>query len=329
MDKYGSDALRFTLARGANPGADQALAEEWIAGARNFATKLWNATRFANMNGATTEGDLPAFDSLDDINKWILTRLDETVADVDQFLEKFEFSKACELIYHFAWDDLCDWYLELTKSSFAKGGVEANATRRVLGHVLDQLLRLMHPVMPFITEALWTNLTGKESLVIASWPKFDPSQRDEASIAAVEKVQEIITEIRRFRNDQGIKTSARIVARFNGMDDAGLASYEDAIRFIVRCDAGEGKFTSKIEVSGVTVEFDLSGAIDVKAERARLTKDLAAAEKDRNTAKVKIDNEGFMAKAPLDVVQEIRQRLADTTADIERISAALAALPAE
>ena len=329
MDKYGSDALRFTLARGANPGADQALAEEWIAGARNFATKLWNATRFANMNGATTEGALPAFDSLDDINKWILTRLDETVADVDQYLEKFEFAKACELIYHFAWDDLCDWYLELTKSAFAKGGTDAADTQRVLGHVLDQLLRLMHPVMPFITEELWCNITGKETLVTAAWPKFDPAQRDESSLIAVSKVQEIITEIRRFRNDQGIKTSARIVARFNGMDEVGLSSYEDAIRFIVRCDKEDGNFTSKIDVAGVTIEFDLSGAIDIKAERARLTKDLAAAEKDRNTAKIKIDNEGFMAKAPMEVVQEIRQRLADTTADIERITAALAALPAE
>ena len=329
MDKYGSDALRFTLARGANPGADQALAEEWIAGARNFATKLWNATRFANMNGATTEGALPAFDSLDDINKWILTRLDETVADVDQYLEKFEFAKACELIYHFAWDDLCDWYLELTKSAFAKGGTDAADTQRVLGHVLDQLLRLMHPVMPFITEELWCNLTGKETLVTAAWPKFDPAQRDESSLIAVSKVQEIITEIRRFRNDQGIKTSARIVARFNGMDEVGLSSYEDAIRFIVRCDKEDGNFTSKIDVAGVTIEFDLSGAIDIKAERARLTKDLAAAEKDRNTAKIKIDNEGFMAKAPMEVVQEIRQRLADTTADIERITSALAALPAE
>ena len=329
MDKYGSDALRFTLARGANPGADQALAEEWIAGARNFATKLWNATRFANMNGATTEGALPAFDSLDDINKWILTRLDETVADVDQYLEKFEFAKACELIYHFAWDDLCDWYLELTKSAFARGGTDAADTQRVLGHVLDQLLRLMHPVMPFITEELWCNITGKETLVTAAWPKFDPAQRDESSLIAVSKVQEIITEIRRFRNDQGIKTSARIVARFNGMDEVGLSSYEDAIRFIVRCDKEDGNFTSKIDVAGVTIEFDLSGAIDIKAERARLTKDLAAAEKDRNTAKIKIDNEGFMAKAPMEVVQEIRQRLADTTADIERITAALAALPAE
>jgi len=281
------------------------------------------------MNGATTEGDLPAFDSLDDVNKWILTRLDETVTDVDQLLEKFEFAKACELIYHFAWDDLCDWYLELTKSSFAKGGTAATDTQRVLGHVLDQLLRLMHPIMPFITEELWCNLTGQETLVTSAWPKFAPTQRDDSSIASIAKVQDIITEIRRFRNDQGIKTSARIVARFNGMTDSGLASYEDAIRFIVRCDSAEGNFTSKVEVAGVTVEFDLSGAIDVKAERARLTKDLAAAEKDRATAKVKIENEGFMAKAPMEVVQEIRQRLSDTTADIERITSALAALPTE
>jgi valyl-tRNA synthetase len=185
----------------------------------------------------------------------------------------------------------------------------------------------MHPSMPFITEELWCNLTGKETLVTASWPKFDPSQRDVASIAAVAKVQEIITEIRRFRNDQGIKTSARIIGQFKGMDTAGLSGYEDAIRFIVRTDKGAGNFTSKVEVAGVTIEFDLSGAIDVKAERSRLTKDLAAAEKDRNTAKVKLDNQGFMAKAPMEVVQEIRQRLADTTADIERITAALAALP--
>jgi valyl-tRNA synthetase len=143
----------------------------------------------------------------------------------------------------------------------------------------------------------------------------------------VNRVQEIITEIRRFRNDQGIKNSSRVLARFTGMEN--LAVYEDSIRHIVRCDSGEGNFTSKVEVAGVTVEFDLSGAIDVKAERARLTKDLTAATKDRDTAKVKLDNQGFMAKAPIEVVQEIRQRLVDTSADIERINAALAALPQE
>ena len=125
MDKYGSDALRFTLARGANPGADQALAEEWVAGSRNFCTKLWNATRFAMMNGANIKGDLPKPAELDGVNKWILSRLNETITEVDELFEKFEFAKACEIIYHFAWDDLCDWYLELSKSSFAAGGKSA------------------------------------------------------------------------------------------------------------------------------------------------------------------------------------------------------------
>ena len=326
MDKYGSDALRFTLARGANPGSDQALAEEWIAGARNFATKLWNASRFALMNGATVEGSIPAFDSLDDINKWILTRFNETLIEADDLLEKYEFSKAMELIYHFAWDDLCDWYLELSKASFAAGGESAARSARVLGFVLDNLLRLMHPAMPFITEALWCNLTGQETLVTASWP-VAVDHVDDSSKKNVELIQEIITEIRRFRNDQGIKGSAKILARFSNL--GVLTDHEAAIRHIVRCDAGEGNFSSKIEVGTVTIEFDLSGAIDVKAERARLTKDLAQAAKDQATAKVKLDNEGFMAKAPLEVVTEIRERLTQTTADIERMTAALAALPVE
>jgi valyl-tRNA synthetase len=325
MDKYGSDALRFTLARGANPGADQALAEEWVAGARNFATKLWNASRFAMMNGANVEGELPAFDSLNKIDQWILTRLNETIAQADELFEKYEFAKACELIYHFAWDDLCDWYLELTKSTFA--GDDSAATARVLGHVLDQLLRLLHPSMPFITEELWCNLTGGETLVTAQWPVVDPQMQSAEAIAATTMIQEIITEIRRFRNDQGIKTATKIIASFSGLGE--LATYEDAIRFIVRAEKADGNYSAKIEVAGVTVEFDLTGAIDIKAERARLTKDLATAQKDLATAKVKLENEGFMAKAPLEVVTEIRERAAATTADIARIEAALAALPQE
>ena len=170
MDKYGSDALRFTLVRGANPGTDQALAEEWIAGSRNFATKVWNAARFAMINGAHVNGELPDRSELNHIDRWILNRLDSTIASADKGYEAFEFAKASEEIYHFAWDDLCDWYLELVKESFAKGGEQADKSRRVLGHVLDQLLRLMHPSMPFITETIWCELTGVESLVIANWP---------------------------------------------------------------------------------------------------------------------------------------------------------------
>ena len=327
MDKYGSDALRFTLANGANPGTDQALAEDWIAGSRNFATKLWNASRFAIMNGANVDGKLPEFEKLDGINKWILTRLDETIEAVDSNFEKFEFAKASELIYHFAWDDLCDWYLELSKASFANGGEGAEVSKRVLGHVLDQLLRLMHPVMPFITEELWCSFTGGETLVNATWPKANPELRDENSKAIVAKLQDLVTEIRRFRNDQGIKTSAKVGANFIGLESAGLENYVAAVRQVCRIEPITGTASAKIEVGKVIIEFDLTGAIDVVAERARLTKDLATAEKDRQTAKVKLDNEGFMAKAPMEVVQEIRARLAETTADIESITAQLAALP--
>ena len=325
MDKYGSDALRFTLARGANPGTDQAIAEEWIGGSRNFATKLWNASRFAIMNGANIDGEVPAFNSLNAIDQWILTRLDETVESVDQLLEKFEFAKACEIIYHFAWDDLCDWYLELSKSTFAAGGEGASNSKRVLGHVLDHLLRLMHPTMPFITEELWCSFTGGETLVTANWPKANSENRSEDSKVIVEQLKDLITEIRRFRNDQGIKTSAKIGANLLGLES--LSSYEAAIRFVCRIEPISGSASAGIEVGKVKVEFDLTGAIDVVAERARLTKDLATAEKDRATAKVKLENEGFMAKAPIEVVQEIRERLAETSADIESITALLAALP--
>ena len=323
MDKYGSDALRFTLAKGANPGTDQALAEDWVAGSRNFATKLWNASRFAMMNGANIDGDLPARSDLNAIDNWILTRLDQSISEVDELFEKYEFAKACDLIYHFAWNDLCDWYLELSKSTFNAGGAPAQMSKRVLGEVLDQLLRLMHPVMPFITEELWCSLTGGESLVVAQWPSPVAAKQDLKSVELVNKMQEIVTEIRRFRADQGIKTTAKIAAKFTGLAAAGLAEYESALRFIVKCEESEGNFTAKIEVANVVIEFDLTGAIDLVAERARLSKDLATAQKDLNTAKVKLDNEGFMAKAPMEVVSEIRARLQESTADIERLTALL------
>ena len=327
MDKYGSDALRFTLARGANPGTDQALAEDWVAGSRNFATKLWNATRFAMLNGANVSGDLPAADQLNAIDNWILTRLDQTIAEADELFEKFEFAKACELIYHFAWDDLCDWYLELSKSTFSAAGAEADKSKRILGQVLDQLLRLMHPVMPFITEQMWCTLTQGESLMIADWPKSDLSSQDFSSVKLVEQMQAIITEVRRFRNDQGIKSTAKVVAKFTGLSKVGLDKYEAAIRHVVKCEAGAGNFTAKTQIGDVVIEFDLTGAVDLVAERARLTKDLQTAQKDRDTAKVKLENDGFMAKAPMEVVTEIRERLAQTSSDIERITALLEKLP--
>ncbi len=322
MDKYGADALRFTLARGANPGTDQALAEDWIGGSRNFATKLWNATRFAMMNGAHTTGDLPDFNSLNAIDRWILSRLNETIAEADALLESYEFSRACELIYHFAWDDLCDWYLELSKETFASD--QKAASQRVLGHVLDQLMRLLHPVMPFITEELWCTLTGGQSLMVAQWPQANPSQIDKSAEKTIASLQEVVTEVRRFRNDQGLKPSQKIPGRISGNKD--VVAFENALRFLLKLEAKDFTPSATLEIAGATIELDLTGSIDLVAERARLEKDLATALKDQKTAEVKLGNEGFMAKAPAEVVVEIRERLAKTTSEIERLSAALAAL---
>lgn len=340
MDRYGSDALRFTLARGSNPGADQALAEEWVAGSRNFATKLWNASRFALLNGAHCNGALPQDSQMSAVDIWIMNQLSEVLALVDTSLENFEFAKASEAIYHFAWDDLCDWYLELSKSSFASSGASAEVSRRVLGEVLDNLLRVLHPFMPFITEALWCKLTGGESIVIAKWPKLSLTTSTTNSMAStknevaqrsreiVEDLQALITEIRRFRNDQGIKNSTKIAAKISGLGDRGLEKYEEALRFLVKLDMPGEKFASsgRIEVKSFTVEFDLTGSVDLLAERLRLEKDLIAIEKDLATAKVKLVNKNFMAKAPEEVVSEIRERERYCAGEIERITSLLAAL---
>ena len=322
IDKYGADALRFTLARGSNPGKDQALAEDWIAGSRNFATKLWNATRFAMMNGATVEGPLPPVDSLSAIDKWILSRLSETTTEYTALLESYEFARACEVIYHFAWDDLCDWYLELSKEAFASGN--AAASQRVLGHVLDSLFKLLHPVMPFITEELWTTLTGGETLVTNTWPIADSTHLDTKSATLVGELQKVITEVRRFRNDQGVKPSQKIPGRFIAPSD--VAEYSSAMAFLLRLELKDFTPSASVEIGSIKVELDLSGTVDVVAERARLEKDLVTAQKDMKTAEVKLGNEGFMAKAPANVVTEIKERMAATSADIERITAQLAAL---
>ena len=322
IDKYGADALRFTLARGSNPGKDQALAEDWIAGSRNFATKLWNATRFAMMNGATVDGPMPAIDSLSAIDKWILSRLSETTAEYTSLLEGYEFARACEVIYHFAWDDLCDWYLELSKESFASGS--AAASQRVLGHVLDSLFRLLHPVMPFITEELWTTFTGQETLVTAQWPEAQKNHVDKKSESLIGELQKIVTEVRRFRNDQGVKPSQKIPGRFIAPSD--VTAYATAMAFLLKLELKDFTPSASVEIGSMKVELDLSGTVDVVAERARLEKDLLTAQKDMKTAEVKLSNEGFMAKAPENVVAEIKERMVATSADIERITAQLAAL---
>jgi valyl-tRNA synthetase len=193
-----------------------------------------------------------------------------------------------------------------------------------LGHVLDQLMRVLHPVMPFITEELWCTLTGGQTLVVATWPEFNPAHIDKKSESLVSALQEVVTEVRRFRNDQGLKPSQKVPGRFIG--SAEIVEYSSALRFLLKLEEKDFTPSATLEIAGVKIELDLTGSIDVVAERARLEKDLAAAKKDLQTAEVKLGNAGFMAKAPADVVVEIKERLAKTSSDIERITAALAAL---
>jgi valyl-tRNA synthetase len=324
MDAYGSDAVRFTFARGANPGADVPIGEEMVQGARSFCTKLWNATRFALINGATVEGGLP--ETLIDADAWIISRLNSVIAEVDSLYERFEFAKIADLLYHFAWDEICDWYLELAKVTLADPAA-APTTKRVLGEVLDSLLRLLHPMIPFITEALWIELTGGESLVVASWPVAQPDRLAPAVEAAVADVQNVITEVRRFRSDQGLRPGQRVPAEITGASEFG----ERAVRALLRLtepDAGFTPSASLTTASGVGIDIDLSGTIDIAAERARLSKDRAVAVKEQSQAQAKLGNEAFVAKAPEAVVTGIRTRLATAEAEIARIDAALAALDA-
>ncbi|WP_275294788.1 valine--tRNA ligase [Amycolatopsis sp. La24] len=332
MDAYGADATRFTLARGANPGADMALADEWAAGSRNFCTKLWNASKFAMMNGATVEGSLPPAAELTESDRWILGRLAALVSEVDGLFEDFQFAKVANALYQFTWNELCDWYLELAKVQLYQGdSARVEATRKVLGHVLDTVLRLLHPFVPFVTEKLWTALTGGESLVIAAWPSAVEGYADPVADARVADVQKLITEIRRFRADQGLKPGQKVAARLSG--EAFPEGHSGAIRSLVRLTEPEDGFSvsASLEVAlaggVVTVELDTSGTIDVAAERKRLEKDLGAARKELAQTEGKLGNEAFIAKAPEHVIEKIKVRRETAVADIGRIEARLAALP--
>ncbi|MDH6451708.1 valyl-tRNA synthetase [Streptomyces sp. SAI-126] len=327
MDKYGSDALRFTLARGANPGTDVPIGEDWVQASRNFANKIWNATRFAMMNGATIEGELPPAEQLSATDRWILSRLNTVVAEADAYYDDYQFAKLADALYHFAWDEVFDWYVELSKTTFMAGGEAAKVSARVLGEVLDVTLRLLHPIVPFVTETLWTTLTGRESVVIADWPA-DSGFRDAAAEAEIESLQQVITEVRRFRSDQGLQPGQKVPAR---LDLAGtqLAAHEAAIRQLLRLQPeGDGfSATATLPVAGATVALDLSGTIDVAAERKRLAKDLAAAEKEKAQAEAKLGNEAFLAKAPDNVVEKIRTRLTKAEGDIVRLQDQISNLP--
>jgi valyl-tRNA synthetase len=327
MDRFGTDATRFTLARGSTPGSDEAISEDGAAASRNFCNKLWNATRFALMNGARP-GALPDPRALSATDRWITSRLSAVIAEVNGLLDAFEFGKACEALYHFAWDEFCDWYLELAKVPLAAGGAAAETTRAVLGFVLDQMLRLLHPAMPFLTDELWTTLTGQDSVMVAAWPTFKFA--DAAAEAELASVQRLVTEVRRFRADQGLRPGQKVAARLAGLASSALVGHEEAIRSLSRLSAPGEQFTASasFEAEGITVEIDLAGTVDLAAERKRLDKDLAAARKEVAQVSAKLGNAGFTAKAPADVVASAHERLAVAQADIARLEARLVTLQA-
>ncbi|MFD4368142.1 valine--tRNA ligase [Rhodococcus sp. NPDC058521] len=331
VDRFGADALRFTLARGANPGSDLSVGEDHAQSSRNFANKLFNATKFALMNGAAP-AELPGREDLTDADRWILDRLEQVRADVDGAFDRYEFSKACEALYHFAWDEVCDWYLEIAKVQFAQGETVADTTKSVLGNVLDALLRMLHPTIPFVTETLWKVLTGKESVVVAEWPTASGVPADARAAQRVDDMARLVTEVRRFRSDQGLKPSQKVTAVVHGIEGADLVEQMPAITSLARLKDSEGDFTATASVEvrlskgTVTVELDTSGSVDLGAEKARLEKDLAAAQKELAGTDAKLSNESFLAKAPDAVVEKIRGRRQVASEEIERITARLGEL---
>lgn len=333
---YGADALRFTLARGANPGVDLPLGSDAAAASRNFATKLFNATKFALMNGAGV-APLPSRTELSDADRWILDRAEEVRTQVDAYLDDYQFAKANELLYHFTWDELCDWYLEIAKTQIPRDGetVEGRNTQIVLGRVIDVVLRLLHPTMPYVTEVLWKALTGGESIVIAPWPTVADTNggatKDAVAARRIDDADKLITELRRFRSDQGVKPSQKVPGRLD-FAAADLQGQEELVRNLANTTAPDEDFnpSASIEVrlSQATVEvtLDTHGAVDVEAERKRLEKDLAKANKELEQTGKKLGNENFLAKAPEDVVNKIRARQDIAREEVERITSRLEGL---
>ncbi|WP_462186766.1 valine--tRNA ligase [Frankia sp. CcWB2] len=346
IDSHGADALRFTLARGANPGADVPLSEEAVDASRNFVNKLWNATRFALMNGADPTADPFAGGPLSAADRWILSRLRAVVADVDTYYEQFEFARACETLFHFARDELFDWYLELAKIPLRAGGPAADPARAVLGRCFDVLLRLLHPVIPFVTEKLWTALTGGTTVVTAPWPVSIAGRADPAAEAEIDRLRRVVTGLRQFRANQRLRPGRRVAAVMVGPGGrvgpgdrvgpggpagaGGLAGWREEIGALCSLDLTvadrlPGDWPA-VALESVSVALDLSGALDTAAERARLSKLLAEAGREKEQVAAKLANPNFTGRAPVAVVEKTRQRLLDAETSIARLAEQLAAL---
>ncbi|MBT5376242.1 MAG: valine--tRNA ligase [Nitrospinaceae bacterium] len=321
MEKYGTDALRFTLAAFAAQGRDIKLDEDRIEGYRNFCNKLWNASRFVFMNLEDYKGscqlDEQAEWSIAD--KWILSRLNSTTLEINQALENFRFNDAALTVYKFIWNEYCDWYIEFSKSRLGTDGPEKKATQNVLLHVLEAALKLLHPFMPFITEEIWQKLpkTG-DSIMVSAFPEFKEDGSDSDVEKAMEKVMEVITGVRNVRGEMninpGLKLNALVKTRHADLQ-ATLNEHVNFIRELARVDQitiGPDVEKPKVSASSVLGEMDLiiplEGLMDFGEEKKRIEKELKKIEKDLIFLTKKLSNPKFVEKAPAEVIEKDESR---------------------
>jgi len=330
IDDYGADALRFTLAIMAAQGRDVKLDPARIAGYRNFGTKLWNATRFAQMNGVAHDAGFRPEDTKLTINRWILTELGRTVTEVTEAIAAYRFNEAAGALYRFVWNTFCDWYLELLKPVFGGEDESAKAEARACAaFALDEIYKLLHPFMPFITEELWA-LTGERDGLIchAVWP--EPVLADEAAADEINWLVELVSGVRSVRAEMNVPPSATGPLVVVGADEtttAWLLRHDPAIRQLARADdvvvAGEApKGAAQIVVREATVCLPLGGLIDIDAEKARLEKAIAKAREEIARLEKKLANEKFVANAKPEVVQAERDKLAEAVPALEKLQAA-------
>jgi valyl-tRNA synthetase len=301
IGRYGCDALRFTLAAFAAPGRDVKMAESRVEGYRNFATKLWNAARFCQVNECRPD---PAFDPAgcrQQVNRWAVGRIVALAARVDQALAEYKFNEASHALYHGVWGEFCDWYLEFAKPVFA--GVDAAAkaeTRAAVAWALGQLLHLLHPFMPFITEELWQQvLEGQTPLIVAPWPSYAADLIDREATAELDWVIRLVSEIRALRSELNVSPGAEIDA---WLRDAGprLDRHRELIQRL-----GRIVIRSSESPTGV-VQMVVDGR-----ERARIQKEIGRCDAEAAKSEKKLANADFVAKAPPEVVEGLRERLAD------------------
>ncbi len=321
--KYGADATRFALLRAASPGTDVPLAEEWVEGTKRFANKLWNAARFAlgTLDG-TRPGDLPPASDLTLADRWILSRLEAVRAEIDPAYDGYEWSIVARSLYAFAWDELADWYLEAAKVRLYGDDPDAKrAAQQVLATVLDDLLRWLHPLMPFVTETLWRALTGasggEDSLMAADWPAVK-ADRDEDAEEAFGVVQDLVTEMRKFRSQNNVPPSARFEVTLVTSRQALLTEHAPLVTALAGLsglsfddEVAESAGTSKIVFGSGEGYVELAGLIDVEGELERLGRELDKARGELTRSETKLANESFVERAPADIVTQERERRDD------------------